>query len=384
MIRSGFNAVYASVQARLSCALILLCAALLCGCASDGLVRGRLNYDLRPEPERSAVHLPAPPDEPRYRYAGTLLGAPNFVQDEEEQGPKRIAENVFKWLVGLFENNEPLLLQRPMHGATSDDGRIYVVDAGRSAVVVFDPNPPPDDDDSKHGQMLVWEQVAPRVRLGGPVALAIAWDGEIAVSDVQYGAVLRLNRKGALVGVVGQGDLKRPAGLAFDRDRGLLYVADAAAHDVKAFDSGGRLVRTIGSAGDSEGLFNAPTFLSFSGDHLYVSDTLNNRVQVFDAEGRRVSGFGERGVYIGNFTRPKGVAVDAGIVYVAESYFGYLLAYDDKGKLLLAMKGNGMQDDKFILPTGVWTDKQGRVYVADMLNARVVVFQFLGNTTTKE
>lgn len=376
MSRIGFNAVYAGALARLSPFMILLCAALLCGCAGTSAVRGRLNYDLRPEPERSAIRLPAPPEEPRYQYAGTLLGAPNFVQTEEK--PKITVEKVFKWLVGLFENNEPLLLQRPMHGAVGDDGRVYVVDAGRNAVVVFDPNPPPDDE-SDHGQMLVWEEIGPRLRLGAPVALTIAWDGDIAVSDVQLGAVLRLNSKGELVTALGRSELKRPAGLAFDRARGLLYVADAAAHDVKAYDADGKLVRTIGSAGETDGLFNAPTFLTFENDHLYVSDTLNNRVQVFDADGKRVRGFGERGLYIGNFTRPKGVAVDAGIVYVAESYYGYLLAYDEQGRLLLAMNGNGMKDDKFILPTGVWTDRQGRIYIADMLNGRVVVFQFLGN-----
>jgi hypothetical protein len=26
----------------------------------------------------------------------------------------------------------------------------------------------------------------------------------------------------------------------------------------------------------------------------------------------------------------------------------------------------------------VWTDKQGRIFVADMFNSRIVVFQFVG------
>ncbi|MHB1590155.1 MAG: hypothetical protein ACYCTW_01270 [Sulfuricella sp.] len=33
---------------------------------------------------------------------------------------------------------------------------------------------------------------------------------------------------------------------------------------------------------------------------------------------------------------------------------------------------------KLTLAAGVWSDRQGRIYVADMFNGRVVIFQFLG------
>ena len=103
---------------------------------------------------------------------------------------------------------------------------------------------------------------------------------------------------------------------------------------------------------------------------------------MFDTEGKRVSGFGERGLYVGNLTRPKGVAVDdaTGIVYVIESYFAHLLTYSEKGEFLLGINGSGLPGGEFLLPSGVWTDHQGRLFVADMFNGRVVVFQFLGDT----
>jgi hypothetical protein len=70
---------------------------------------------------------------------------------------------------------------------------------------------------------------------------------------------------------------------------------------------------------------------------------------------------------------------DADIIYVIESYFAHLLAYNNKGEFLLGINGSGLPGGEFFLPSGVWTDSQGRLFVADMFNGRVVVFQFLGN-----
>lgn len=362
---------------RLSATLISIL--LLAGCASTGTdtIRGQLNLDLRPEGERPAVLWPRAPDPPRFRYLGELVGEPNFARDNKTQSTLTTA---FNWIVGLFESHTPLMLQRPQHGTVSDSGRIFVVDTGRKAVLVFDPNPPTEGDSKgKGGQLMVWDLAAHLALFEAPVAVALAWNGELAVSDSKLGIVARLNAKGEPVGVLATAALKRPTGLAFAPERGWLFVADTVAHDIKVFDGSGKLVNTIGAPGEGEGEFNAPTHLAYADGRLYVSDTLNSRIQVFDPEGRRVSGFGERGLHVGNLMRPKGVAAGAaGIVYVVESYYGHLLAYNQQNDLLLNISGSGLAEDAFRLPSGVWTDRQGRIFIADMFNGRVVVFQFLG------
>ena len=357
-------------------ALVVLFVVLLTGCASTDTIRGQLNYDLRPEEARPAVFWPPAPERPRYRYLGELVGQPNFKQNTTS---KSTLSTAFSWIVGLFETNTELLLQRPQHGTVSDSGRVYVIDTGRNAVIGFDPNPPPEDEsDDKDGHLLVWEMAAPNVRFESPVAVALIWNGDLAVSDSKLGIVIRLNAQGKPIGMFGASQLKRPTGLAFDAQRGLLFVADTVAHDIKVFDASGQLVNTFGTQGEGEGQFNAPTHLAFSGGHLYVSDTLNSRVQVFNPDGSRVREFGERGLYVGNFMRPKGVALgDAGITYVVESYYGHLLAYNKQSELLLDINGSGLKGGEFRLPAGVWTDKQGRLFIADMFNSRVVVFQYI-------
>lgn len=354
--------------------VVFLLAALLGGCATHE-VRGQLTYDLRSGSQRADVVLPPPPDKARYRYVGELHGEPNFVPQESSTST---ASKVLKWVVGLMEDPTPVLLQRPQHGMVGEKDRVYVVDASRSAVVVFDPHAPADGkSDKEGGQLLVWDEIGDDIRLGSPVAVAQVWEGDIAVSDAKFGVVFRLDRNGKFVSALGEGKLVRPTGIAFDATRGRLFVSDTAANDIKVFDAAGTLVNTIGNAGEVP--LNAPTLMTFSGDRLYVTDTFNNKIQVFDPDGTYVRSFGERGLYVGNLTRPKGVAVDDGVVYVVESYFGRLLAFDDQARFLMDIEGSGLKNDSFQLPSGVWTDNKGKVFVADMFNGRVVVFQFLGD-----
>lgn len=355
---------------------------LLSGCANVERNRGQLTLDLRPEGARTEVVWPLPPDPPRYRYVGELVGEPNFVHDKAQHSAMELAVG---WLAGLFERLQPELLNKPNHGVTSGDGRIYVVDSGRNAVLVFDPKPPAGGDSkSKEGQLLIWDKAAPSLRFVAPIAAAIVWNGDIAVSDAALGVIVRLDTKGEPIGMFGGGQIKRPTGLAYDRERGLLFVADTVDCDIKVFDQSGQLIRTFGGPGEEYGKLNAPTHLAYANGKLYVSDTLNSRIQMFDGDGRWLDSIGERGLYIGNLTRPKGVAVDAaGIVYVMESYFNHMIIYDEKGRFLLGINGSSLKEGRFLLPSGVWTDSQGRVYVADSVNGRVVIFQSIDARKTE-
>lgn len=355
--------------------VLLLLSGVLAGCATSE-IRGQFSYDVRPINERTDLIWPKPPDQARYRYAGELIGQQNFTQISDGTST---AKKALQWLVGLLDDDAPVSLQRPQHGMVGEEGQIYVVDASRNAVLVFDPKPPPDTkSDKEGGQLLEWSDIGNNMRLGSPAAISQAWGGDVAVSDAKYGVVFRLNKQGQFVAAIGEGQLRRPTGIAFDRQRGLLFVADTAANDIKVFDAAAQHVNTISKAGET--LLNAPTLLTAAGDRLYVADTLNSQIHVFDFDGNYLRSFGQRGLFVGNLTRPKGVAVGGdGIVYVIESYYGHLLAFDQDAQFLIGINGNGMKDDRFYLPSGVWTDGADKIYVADMFNGRVVVFQYIGS-----
>lgn len=348
--------------------LLLLLLVLLTGCAGPQPIRGRLHYGMDDAPEGKQLMWPAAPEVPRFLYTGTLTGERNFQPEAVDGGGLKAFG---RWIAGLDDRApQPVVLQRPSAVVGDDNGRLYVSDTSRQAVFVFD---------EKAGELQVWERAQGLANFVAPSGLAVA-PGRLFVADAELGAVFALDARGEPAGVIGRGLLKRPTGLARDAKRGLLFVADTQAHDIKVFTDAGLLVRVIGGRGDGNGEFNFPTHLAYVNDELYVTDTLNSRVQVFSAEGEVLNRqFGARGLVIGNLVRPKGVAVDSeGNVYIVESYFDTLLVYSSHGEFLLPIGGTGTATGRFYLPAGVWVDARNRVFIADMFNGRVVAFQFLG------
>ncbi|HRD96177.1 MAG TPA: 6-bladed beta-propeller [Rubrivivax sp.] len=349
----------------------LLAAVLLTGCAAPG-IRGQLHYGLGDAPEGQQLLWPAAPEVPRFLYTGTLIGEPNFRKPEADDGALSRLLQLARTIAGVDATAElPLVMQRPSSVVGDDQGRLYVSDAGRSAIWVFD---------ERAGELQLWSGAAGGTGFRSPAGLATAPGGGVFVADADAAVVLRLDAQGGVVGEIGRGLLRRPTGLARDAVRGHLYVADTTTHDIKVFDDLGRLLHVIGRRGSGDGEFNFPTHLAFAQGELYVTDTLNHRIQVFAADGQRLARrFGERGLYLGNLVRPKGVAVDSeGNVYVVESYYDSLLVFSARGDFLMPIGGTGTATGRFYLPAGVWVDGRNRVHVADMFNGRVVLFQFLG------
>ncbi len=353
---------------KLGCWLLMIWLAFMTsGCATK---RGTFNFGIPPSLEANRPMWPSLKDGevPRYMYAGQLTGEDNFREPGELHAR---SSAFFNWLLGLFDNEAPVVLQRPQSGVVDDTGRIYVTDISRQAIYVFDP---------QENRLDIWEGIGDRVHFVAPSGIALGEDGDIFVADSELGFVARLNHKGESLGVIGQGELRRPVGVAYDAATHLLYVVDTYGHDIKVYGEDGRLLRTLGRRGENPGEFNYPTYIALAKGNLYVSDTMNARVQVLDAKtGRSKLVIGELGLNVGNLVRPKGVSVDSeGNVYVVESYFDRLLVYNKDGQFLMPIGGEGRMIGEFYLPSGVWIDSRNQVYVADMMNGRVMLFQFLG------
>ena len=352
---------------RPAAAALALAAALLAGCASDPLV-----MELNAAPTTGSRLFPPPQTQevPRYRFLGELTGEQNFKP--KDGGQRAGARRFLAWLVGLGEGSEqPTVLQRPQMGTVDRAGRVLVTDVSRNAVFVFD---------EAAGKLHVWNRAAPGLPFAAPIGIVQGAGEEILVADAELGRVFRLGPDGSPRGEFGRGQLQRPTGIARDAAAGRIFVADTHGHDIKVFDDAGNLLDTWGRRGEGPGELNFPIHLAMSEGTLLVSDAMNARVQGFDRAGKPVLRVGQRGLYVGNLVRPKGVAADdEGNIYVVESMHDTLVIFDRKGQLLMSI-GSTEQDasGRFYLPAGVWVDSRNRVFVADMFNGRVAVFQFLG------
>ena len=338
---------------------------LLAGCAAAPKV---IDYYPEGASTQAPLSWPGPSDVPRLEYAGQLLGEQNFVATEAESGGARF----LRWLTGLRRGGDRIVqLVRATNGGSWIRAAAYSSLTGAARRCSFSMRSMVR---TRCGERRCQVSISFR-RLGSPKSRPVVTSSWMPISAIFF----VLSPDGVPLGRFTADTLLRPTGLDIDPDNGEVFVADKSASHVKVFSPGGVLLRTIGVAGDGEGQLNAPMHIRISGDKLFVSDALNANVQIFaKGDGRSLGQIGRRGLYVGNLVRPKGVTTDRdGNVYVIESYYDHLLIYNQDGELLLPIGGTGNDIGRFFLPAGAWSDDRDRIFVADMFNARVVIFRYV-------
>ncbi len=202
--------------------------------------------------------------------------------------------------------NGPGQFDGPTGVAVSDEGDVFVVDAGNHRVQRF----------SQHGAFLgaFGEPGSGEGALDGPVDVVVDSYGRVYVSDAGNHRVAQYGSSGSYyesVGFFGGGDgqFQAPAGLGldvwpdrFDREARLL-VADRAGHLLQRFDGYERPLMAWGGRGSERGLLMAPTDVAVAPTgRLYVAEATNHRVQVFDTSGSLVGMLGSRALNPGTQT----------------------------------------------------------------------------------
>ena len=124
----------------------------------------------------------------------------------------------------------------------------------------------------------------------------------------------------------GHEPLQSPWGVAIDRSRGLVVVADSHNHRVCVYTERGGFVRAFGARGGGEGELLYPRGVcvdEWSGScaEIFVADCMNHRVVVATADGAFVRAFGRHGRGPGELMNPNGVCLDRGrgVVYAADA-----------------------------------------------------------------
>jgi DNA-binding beta-propeller fold protein YncE len=214
-----------------------------------------------------------------------------------------------------------------------------------------------------------------------------------------------------------------PFGIDCDQE-GYVYVVENTLHRIQKYDGFGNFVLAWGSLGGGDGQFRNPEGVAVGPDgYVYVADARNRRVQkfttngdfvlawetpnpgptsdrardiAFDSNGTVYVTFGEpgrvekytpEGVYLeewdipGNDVNPAGGALGIAIsssneVFVADPTHSWscVRRFDTDGTLQLEWGGTGTGPGEFYVAIDVEIDDQGRVFVTDLLNARVQVF----------
>jgi DNA-binding beta-propeller fold protein YncE len=130
--------------------------------------------------------------------------------------------------------------------------------------------------------------------------------------------------------------------------------------------------------GDFENSLDKPMDVVKIGEFIYSSDTNNKQVQVFDVSGTPIYQFGKEGDGEGEFMFPYGIAGDKkGNVYVADLYNGKISIFDKKGKFITYFK-EANQKEKVIESPAALRIFDEKLYVTDIEKNKVFVFDLKG------
>jgi len=269
--------------------------------------------------------------------------------------------------------------------AVAPDGSIYVADTGNHRIQHFAP-----DGSVIHawGSFGAGDSTisAPTGSFNEPWSLAIGPDGAVYVADTWNHRVQKFTAEGEFITTWGYGISQTgdpfgfygPRGIAVNAD-GLVFVTDTGNKRVVVFDSQGGYITQIGSGGFAPGQFDEPVGLAIDEQgRLFVADTWNQRVQILTPDGtgnyipeRNWDIVGWYGTSLNNYPY---IAAQAGRVFVTDPEGYRVLEFTDQGEFVRYWGDYGITAMDFGLPVGIGIDPQGKVWVVDSANSRLMAF----------
>ena len=169
---------------------------------------------------------------------------------------------------------------------------------------------------------------------------------------------------------------KQPSDVKVDT-AGNIYILDGVNNRVVVFNRKGRYLYKFGKGGYDKGEFNFPLGITLDKkQRIYVADAGNHRVEVFTKKGRYLFAVEFKDIKSQKPPDPVAVAVDdkRELLYIVDNDNHRLYTYDlAKGRISNVLGKMSMKDDGFRWPFSIARDREGYLYIVDVINTRVRV-----------
>lgn len=181
-----------------------------------------------------------------------------------------------------------------------------------------------------------------RVISGVKESFGIAFNskrGQLLVRNVARPGVLLIDKGGNKKQAIEHDDLKRPCGVAVDKDENV-YVTDNTSDSLLKFSKDGELLKSVTG-------FSSPRYVKVVDERVYISEFKGHRVQILDRNLEIVGSFGSHGRGNSEFDCPEDIAQAAGHIYVADFANNRIQVFDledtscgnFRGKILRPLTG---------------------------------------------
>ncbi len=252
--------------------------------------------------------------------------------------------------------------------------------------------------------------------LNQPSAVAVDPQKRIWVLDGVNSRLVGFSSKGKYLTQFGQkgsdpGEFKSPLGLTIDSE-GLLYVADSKNHRIQILDEAGGFLSELYISPDKYGCLADPTdiVLDKGKQRVIIVDNDNHRLLIYrwkyklsdqkpvvsdekkaetapekeaNAQAMElISEIGGVGYEEGNFRYPYSACIDtAGNIYVTDVINTRVQVFNPQGEFIRSIGEWGIEKGQFFRPQSICIDRQGRVFVGENYDkiGLIQVFDQQGN-----
>ena len=269
-----------------------------------------------------------------------------------------------------YDEEEGALMHPSFVMVTPPENDIYIIDSGRITIYTSDFFP------------VYTVKKGPHIQ--SPQGMALDAEGNIYIAQAAsegkprggisvFRQCLKWERDIYLEGFEGAADFS-PVRLAVDK-KGFIYVASSYFPGVLVLNNGGRLVDIM--APEERGKKAKLNNVTIDGEgRIYLLSETAGRVYVYDENRKFLSKFGEKGGSSGKLSRPKAITVDdrTGRKYIVDYMRHSVTVYDKESNFIYEFGGMGWREGWFQYPVDITIDSEGRIFVADLFNDRVQVF----------
>ena len=228
--------------------------------------------------------------------------------------------------------------------------------------------------------------------VGKPFDLAIGNDGDVFVTDINYGNIVEFNEVGVLVSVLSVEDFFKQAQKKLEvsnlpnlPQHSISDEVEKMGEEKAGFLISGKPPFVPEGEEAHRGILemrrvDCPLYLALDEkNNIYISDCKTGSVLKVDHDGKLLERFGSYGPGFGQYHKPCGITVGRnGFVYLVETEFSKIIRYNPQGKAVTEWGRKGSKDGEFYNPNCVKADSFGNVYVVDSGNCRVQKFDSNG------
>ncbi len=306
--------------------------------------------------QREIIIFPSPPDTPHIQY---LTKISNSIDVTGERS------GIMKYVAGEDKGD---VIVKP-YGIKIYKGKIYVCDTILGGLEIIDLEKRTFEYFQPKGFGTIKKPINVEIDNKGNVYVVDAGRREVIVFDKNLNYKTSFGKKSEL----------KPTDVFFYDNK--LWVTNVLKHEIEVYDANSYefLFNLPNYKKGDKGFLNQPTNIFLKDDTLYVSDFGAFNVKVFTTKGKFVRSVGSYGRGLGQFVRPKGIAVDNNHnLYVVDSGFENVQMFNPSGNLLMFFGGTYEGPGDMWLPAKIIIDydnlKYFQKYVASQFDLKYLIF----------